>query len=181
MQLSKPWCSDYCVHFNTFEEHREHSKSEQHVFKIQVRYSGPSIPRYVMEKAMENWDRVKELWNEPPEERTGDGLEFYLVEAPEFHEELCLFCRHTSSIFHENMAHMKICHSFTIRTLKSHGVQPITVCPTLPTPTEVPGREVIGDDHHMNEERQQECSIFGNRYTELSAKRSKRESLAGTL
>ncbi|EXL76180.1 hypothetical protein FOPG_09036 [Fusarium oxysporum f. sp. conglutinans race 2 54008] len=46
MQLGKPWCSTCCVHFNAFEEHREHSKSEEH----------PSIPRYVMEKALENWD-----------------------------------------------------------------------------------------------------------------------------
>ncbi|KAK2695470.1 hypothetical protein QWA68_006527 [Fusarium oxysporum] len=127
MQLGKPWCSTCCVHFNTFEEHREHSKSEEHVFKIQIRYSSPSIPRYVMEKALENWDCVKEPWNEPSDERPGDESELYQVEAPEFYEELCLFCRHTSSTFDENMAHMKICHSSTIPTLKSHGIEPITV------------------------------------------------------
>ncbi|KAG7414463.1 hypothetical protein Forpe1208_v007322 [Fusarium oxysporum f. sp. rapae] len=82
MQLGKPWCSTCCVHFNTFEEHREHSKSEEHVFKIQIRYSSPSIPRYVMEKAMEHWDRVKESWNDPSDERPGDGSELYQVEAP---------------------------------------------------------------------------------------------------
>ncbi|KAG5746800.1 hypothetical protein H9Q69_010345 [Fusarium xylarioides] len=91
MQLGKPWCSTCCIHFNTFEEHREHSKSEEHVFKIQIRYSGPSIPRYVMEKVMENRDRVKESWNRTSDESPGDGSELCEVENPEFHEELCLF------------------------------------------------------------------------------------------
>ncbi|SCO77318.1 related to TRI15-putative transcription factor [Fusarium oxysporum] len=108
MQLGKPWCSTCCVHFNAFEEHREHSKSEEHVFKIQIRY-------------------IKESWNEPSDERPGDESELYQVEAPEFLEELCLFCRHRSSTFDENIAHMKTCHSSTIPTLKSHGIEPITV------------------------------------------------------
>ncbi|KAI1029616.1 hypothetical protein LB503_008129 [Fusarium chuoi] len=127
MQLGKPWCSTCCIHFNTFEEHREHSKSEEHVFKIQIRRSGPSIPRYVMEKAIENWDRVKESWTEPSEESTGDRLEVFEVETPEFHEELCLFCRHTSSTFDENMAHMKTCHSLRIPAQETQGIEPITV------------------------------------------------------
>ncbi|KAF4437766.1 TRI15- transcription factor [Fusarium acutatum] len=126
MQLGKPWCSTCCIHFNTFEEHREHSKSDEHVFKIQTRYSGPSIPRYIMERAMENWDRVKESWNETSDESSGDGPELCEVETPEFHEELCLFCRHTSSTFDENMAHMKTCHSFTIPTLKDYYIKPVT-------------------------------------------------------
>ncbi|KAF5635053.1 TRI15 transcription factor [Fusarium sp. NRRL 52700] len=126
MQLGKPWCSTCCVHFNTFEEHREHSKSDEHVFKIQIRYSGPCIPRYVMEKAMENWDRVKESWTGCADENSGDGSEICEVETPEFHEELCLFCRHTSPTFDENMTHMKTCHSFTIPTLKGHAIEPIT-------------------------------------------------------
>ncbi|PNP75430.1 hypothetical protein FNYG_11234 [Fusarium nygamai] len=58
MQLGEPECSTCCISFKSFEEHREHSKSEEHDFKIQIRYSAPSIPRYVIEKAMENWDRV---------------------------------------------------------------------------------------------------------------------------
>ncbi|KAF5537065.1 TRI15 transcription factor [Fusarium mexicanum] len=127
MQLGKPWCSTCCVHFNTFQEHREHSKSDEHVLKIQIRYSGPCIPRYVMEKAMENWDRVKESWTQGSDERPADGSELCEVENIEFHEELCLFCRHTSSTFNENMAHMKTCHSFTIPTLEDHGIKPITV------------------------------------------------------
>ncbi|KAF5697783.1 transcription factor [Fusarium globosum] len=126
MQLGKPWCSTCCINFNTFEEHREHSKSEEHVFKIQIRLSGPSIPRYVMEKAMENWDRVKESWDEPSEESTGDWSEVCEVETPEFNEELCLFCRHTSSNFDNNMAHMKACHGFTIPTQKSQDIEPIS-------------------------------------------------------
>ncbi|KAF5245304.1 hypothetical protein FANTH_7426 [Fusarium anthophilum] len=127
MQLGKPWCSTCCVHFSTFEEHREHSKSDEHVLKIQIRHSGPSIPRYVMEKAMENWDRVKESWTQGSDETPADGSELCEVENTEFHEELCLFCRHTSSTFDENMAHMKTCHSFTIPTLEGHGIKPITV------------------------------------------------------
>ncbi|KAF4500269.1 TRI15- transcription factor [Fusarium agapanthi] len=126
MQLDKPWCSTCYVHFNTFEEHREHSKSDEHVFKIQIRYSGPSIPRYVMEKAMENWDRVKESWNQGSDERPAGVSELCEVETPEFHEELCLFCFHTSSTFDENMAHMKTCHSFTIPAQKDHDIKTIT-------------------------------------------------------
>ncbi|KAF5664543.1 transcription factor [Fusarium denticulatum] len=127
MQLGKPWCSTCCISFKTFEEHREHSKSEKHVFKIQIRYSGPSIPRYVMEKAMENWDRVKESWNKTLEEYPSDRPEICEVETPDFREELCLFCRHTSSTFDENMAHMKTCHSFTIRSMEGHDIKTITV------------------------------------------------------
>ncbi|KAF5634940.1 transcription factor [Fusarium sp. NRRL 25303] len=127
MQLGKPWCSTCCINFNAFEEHREHSKSEEHVFKTQIRHSGPSIPRYAMEKAMENWDRVKEIWKEPLKEITSDGPEVCEVETPEFREELCLFCRHTSSTFDENMAHMKTYHSFTFPAQETQGIEPIAV------------------------------------------------------
>lgn len=78
-----------------------------------------------MEKAMENWDRVKESWTEPSEESSGDRLGVCEVETPEFHEELCLFCLHMSSTFDENMAHMETCLS--IPAQETQGIEPIAV------------------------------------------------------
>jgi hypothetical protein len=188
---------------------------------------------------MENWERAKESWNELRDTKSGDELESDQAEFPEFHEELCLFCRHMSLSFDENMAHMKSCHSFTIPNLDSRVTEPKTVVrylhriifgfyeciscgkkrhtlegiqhhmaaknhchfqmtheilrfcenedkgsaqetqiirsiqvshkdkaiiqsPTLQRSAQVLMRESTGDDHHINEKKQEECCIVEN-------------------